>query len=243
VNEWRARSSDGASAGADPWNERRDAYRGSPVHREGADLDTVVAWCGPASGRRALDVASGGGHVARRLRDLGFEVVSCDAAPGMEPDVVCPAERLPFDDATFDVVVCRLAAHHFDDPGRAVAEMARVTRHLVVVEDGLHNDERTEEAERLRDPTHVRAYSRGEWLELLGDAGLEVLETAEFERRHALEGWLAATGCRGDAAATVRALLAHRTVDDGRVWLDTKLVLRTARRDSESLAETGLGLP
>ena len=41
------------------------------AHREGADLDLVVEWCEPAEGVKALDVATGGGHVARRLRELG----------------------------------------------------------------------------------------------------------------------------------------------------------------------------
>ena len=213
----------------DPWNERCEAYRDSPVHREGADLDTVVAWCEPGPGVRALDVATGGGHVARRLRERGCEVVSCDKAPGMDPDVVCPAERLPFDDASFDVVVCRLAAHHFDDVHAAVAEMARVTRRLVVIEDGLHNDEATEQAERLRDPTHVCAYTREEWTAMLAEAGLRVTEATEFERRHTIIEWLAATGCDGETAQRVRELLAHRTVDEGTVWLDTKLVLKALK--------------
>ena len=110
---------------ANAWDERVAAYRESPTHREGDDLDLVVAWCEPGRGVAALDVATGGGHVARRLRGLGCVVTTCDVAAGMEPDVVCPAESLPFDDDAFDVVVCRLAAHHFDDVGAAVRGLAR----------------------------------------------------------------------------------------------------------------------
>ena len=62
-----------------------------------------------------LDVATGGGHVARRLREAGASVVTTDVAPGMQPDVVAPADHLPFADASFDVVACRIAAHHFPD--------------------------------------------------------------------------------------------------------------------------------
>ena len=68
----------------------------------------------------ALDVATGGGHVARRLREAGLQVVTSDPAPGMQPDVICPAEHLPFADGSFDVVACRRAAHHFDDVAGAV---------------------------------------------------------------------------------------------------------------------------
>lgn len=215
------------------WDERAAAYRASPTHREGDDLDLVVAWCEPGPGVAALDVASGGGHVARRLRELGCAVTTCDAAAGMDPDVVRRAESLPFPDDSFDVVVCRLAAHHFDDVGRAVGEMARVSRRLVVIEDGLHVDERVEEAERLRDPTHVRALTRAEWGALFAGAGLEVLEEAVLMKRHPMDHWLSCTACAGEQAARVRSLLSHVTEPDGAAWVDGKLVVRAAwRRDA-----------
>ena len=53
----------------------------------------------------------------------------------MRPDVVSSAEDLPFEDGSFDVVTCRIAAHHFQDVRKAVAEMARVTQRLLVIED------------------------------------------------------------------------------------------------------------
>jgi tRNA1(Val) A37 N6-methylase TrmN6 len=46
------------------WDERAQAYRDSKTHAEGADLDLVVEWCAPGPGRKVLDVATGGGHVA-----------------------------------------------------------------------------------------------------------------------------------------------------------------------------------
>ena len=45
------------------------------------------------------------------IAEAGCEVISVDPAPGMEPDVVARAEE-PFADASFDVAVCRIAAHH-----------------------------------------------------------------------------------------------------------------------------------
>jgi SAM-dependent methyltransferase len=126
------------------WDARAEAYRTSPTHRAGADLDALVEWCEPARGVVALDVATGGGHVGRRLAEAGCRVTTADASPGMQPDVVCPAESLPFEDRSFDVVACRIAAHHFDDVAAAVREMARVTRRLVVIEDTLYADEQVE---------------------------------------------------------------------------------------------------
>jgi SAM-dependent methyltransferase len=207
----------------DVWSERAAAFRQSPTHREGPDLDLVVEWCEPGPGVRALDVATGGGHVARRLREEGCTVVTLDPAPGMEPDVVAPAESLPFEDASFDVVTCRIAAHHFTDVRRAVAEMARVTRRLVVVEDNVFVDERVEEAERLRDATHVRCYSEDEWRDLLVAAGLEVLQLRRFERRPDLEDWLSRVDTPSDDAKVIRELLRDH-VEDGALLLSSIVV-------------------
>jgi SAM-dependent methyltransferase len=208
------------------WDERADAYRTSPTHREGDDLDALVQWCDPGPGVEALDVATGGGHVARRLAEAGCRVTACDAAAGMQPDVVCPAEALAFADRSFDVVACRIAAHHFTDVATAVREMARVARRLVVVEDTLYTDERVEEAERLRDPTHVRSHTEAEWRGYLAAAGLTVERVGHFPKRHPLEPWLDRVGCTGETAERVRLLLADRMAPGDPAWLDTKIVLR-----------------
>jgi SAM-dependent methyltransferase len=176
---------------SDVWSTRADAFRTSEPHRAGEDLDLVVEWCEPDEGAKVLDVATGGGHVARRLRDAGCEVVTVDPAPGMRPDVVARAEDLPFADGSFDVVVCRIAAHHFPDVEAAVAEMARVSQRLLVVDDLLFDGEGVDEAHRLRDPTHVRSYTADEWRELLGANGFEVEQVEVLGgRRLALEPWL-----------------------------------------------------
>ena len=214
------------------WSDRAEAYRQSLGHREGADLDLLVEWCEPAPGVKALDVATGGGHVARRLREAGAQVVTLDPSPGMQADVLAPAEHIPFDDGAFDVVVTRIAPHHFEDIRAAVGELERVSNRLVVVEDTLYSSERHEQAEKLRDPTHVRSYTEDEWRELLTEAGLEVEQVECFEKEHPLEDWLARTGCEGADAERVRELLADRMTDDGSAWVDTKIVIRARKSQS-----------
>jgi ubiquinone/menaquinone biosynthesis C-methylase UbiE len=214
----------------DVWSQRADAFRDSPTHREGPDLDLLVEWCEPGHDVKALDVATGGGHVARRLREEGCTVVTVDPAPGMEPDVVAPAESLPFEDGSFDVVACRIAAHHFQDVRKAVAEMARVTQKLVVIEDNVFLDEDLEAAERLRDPTHVRCYSEEQWKDLLTTAGLEVEQVERFERRPVLDDWLERVNTPDSDAERVRELLVDR-VHDGRLSLESIVV--KARRSQK----------
>jgi SAM-dependent methyltransferase len=210
---------------ADVWTDRAELYRQSEAHREGPDLDLIVEWA--AGARTALDVATGGGHVARRLREAGVEVVSCDPAPGMRADVVCRAEDLPFADNSFDVVTCRVAAHHFDDVHAAVREMARVSRTVLVV-DNLFHDEKFETAERLRDPTHVRNYTEPEWRGFFEEAGLRV-DALELTRKPIeVEPWLARAGCAGEEAERVRKLLGDH-IQDGWVSLP-RIALKGVKR-------------
>ena len=208
----------------DRWNERAEAYRTSQTHASGEDLDLVVAWCEPGPDVTVLDVATGGGHVARRLREAGASVVTVDAAPGMQPDVVAPADHLPFADASFDAVACRIAAHHFPDVLAALKEMARVARHRVVICDNTFTSESAEQADRLRDPSHVRNYGVPEWRTFFELAGLEVADEALIVRDTDFEDWLARTETPEADRAQVRELLDGR-IRDGRLELPT-IVLR-----------------
>jgi len=205
----------------DRWSPHAQAYRESDAHRQGPDLDVLVAW---AEGKSALDVAAGGGHLARGLREAGFDVVTVDPSPGMRADVIARAEDLPFADESFDTVATRIAPHHFEDVGAAMRELARVARRLVLVADLRYRDEAGEEAELLRDPTHVRSYSEDEWRALLEQAGLNVEAVELFDVEIELEPWLARAGCEGEEAAQVRELLADR-IDGGRLDVP-RIVLR-----------------
>ena len=208
----------------DVWSARAQAMRDSPMHREGPDLDLVIEWCEPGEGVQALDVATGGQHVARRLREAGASVVTVDPAPGMEPDVISRAEELPFADGSFDVAVCRIAAHHFDDVAAAVREMARVSKDRVVVEDTLFQGEAMEEVEKVRDPSHVRRYSEDEWRRFFEDAGLEVDRLEIMSRRMPVDPWLARAAATPEVSARVKVLMADM-IEDGLVRHET-IILR-----------------
>jgi SAM-dependent methyltransferase len=212
----------------DVWSSRAQAMRESPTHREGPDLDLVVELCEPAPGVDAIDVATGGQHVARRLRDEGARVVTVDPAPGMQPDVISRAESLPFADGSFDVAACRIAAHHFDDVAGAVAEMARVSRDRVVVQDNLFQGEAMEEAETLRDPSHVRRYSEDEWRSFFERAGLEVDRLEILSRRMPVDPWLQRADASAEVSARVRELITDM-IEDGLVR-HAAIILRGRKR-------------
>ena len=208
------------------WDERGQAYRDSPSHAAGVDLDLLVAWAGEGAGKTALDVGSGGGHLARRLTEAGFAVTTSDPSPGMWPDVICSAEDLPFAGGSFDLVASRLATHHFSDLPAALIEMARVTRGPVLISDPVFVDQRVEEAEKLRDPSHVAALSLEQWRERFVEAGI-VFEMAEqIDREISFSGWLERCGCEGSDAEKARELVSHRLSGDG--YTSSLIVLKGA---------------
>jgi ubiquinone/menaquinone biosynthesis C-methylase UbiE len=91
----------------------------------------------PPSGR-GLEVGCGEGRVVRDLKALGHEVIGLDPSPTLvrharQADmdgsyVVAPGEKLPFADATFDVVVAYNSLQNVDDLQRTVAEVQRVLK-------------------------------------------------------------------------------------------------------------------
>jgi SAM-dependent methyltransferase len=196
------------------WDERAEAYRQSATHAEGPDLDVLERWAGAGDGLHALDVATGGGHLARRLETAGYTVTTIDPSPAMRPTIVSRAEELPFASASFDLVATRLAAHHFADIGQAVAELARVSRGPVLVEDVLFMSDAVEQAEVIRDPSHVENYSEDRWRALLEGAGVEIQEVVTMERAMSFSAWLERCGCEGEDAEQCAALLGERVVDD-----------------------------
>jgi hypothetical protein len=111
-------------------------------------------------------------------------------------------------------VASRLAFHHFSSTVLALAEAARVTSDAVLIEDLLLVDERVEEAEKLRDPSHVRCYSLDEWRALFSAAELAIEAAEVIERQTSFSAWLERCNCTGETAEKTRELLSHRLSGD-----------------------------
>jgi ubiquinone/menaquinone biosynthesis C-methylase UbiE len=172
------------------------AYVTSRVHASGADLDWLVEAAALTGTQRVLDVATGGGHTAFALAPYAVEVVALDFTRPMlevaQREAVArglsmlrflegDAQALPCKDASFEVVTCRHAAHHFPQVDRAVREWARVLTPAgkLLLVDSISPEEEEAQAllhdiEVLRDPSHVRSHRMAQWLALLAQAGFTV---------------------------------------------------------------------
>ncbi|HYF76737.1 MAG TPA: class I SAM-dependent methyltransferase [Symbiobacteriaceae bacterium] len=207
------------------------AYVTSSIHAKGSDLALLPALAGLTGSEQVLDVATAAGHTALALAPHAAHVTGIDltvemldqaraqaAAKGItnvtfqEGD----AEALPFADATFDVVTCRIAAHHFPEVHRFCAEAYRVLKpggRLVVIDNVVPEDADLDrfinEIDKLRDPSHVRAYRISEWEQLVQQAGFRPSVAHRFGIPLDREDWLARMSPAPEVAAEVRCRFAE----------------------------------
>jgi ubiquinone/menaquinone biosynthesis C-methylase UbiE len=218
------------------FTKQANAYAANTSISDPERVARLIQMVQPAPEARVLEVATGPGYVALGFAAVCREVVGIDlteaplaiaerqrAERGL-PNVrfqVADAEDLPFSDGEFDLVLCRLAFHHVEEPGRVLREMVRVCRPhgRVAVEDLIASEHLARAAyhnrfENLRDPSHTRALSLGGLLWIFAECGVEVEGVRTDAVIQDLERWLANAQTPPDRAADVRALIERDAAED-----------------------------
>lgn len=224
----------------DRFGPKAEGYRESAVHASGRDLDLLLEWLEPRPAERALDVATGGGHVALALARTGADVDACDLTPEMleaaggllaandcsATFAVAEADALPYPDASFDIVTCRIAAHHFPDAQAFFGEVARVLKPggRFGFQDQTLPPEGTsavlaDRFERTRDVSHNQAYSEQGWLTMIERAGLEVRSAELVDKRHEFAEWTSRQECDAPTVAELELMMAEAPAGMKR-WLE-----------------------
>jgi ubiquinone/menaquinone biosynthesis C-methylase UbiE len=210
-----------------------ESYATSTIHAEGASLARLVELTKPKANWHALDIATGAGHTAMAFAPHVAQVTATDLTPRMLEVArelaeerglsnvtfkEASAEALPFADGSFDLVTCRIAPHHFDDVPRFVAEVKRVLKPrgafgLVdnIAPDSPKAAEQLNALEKMRDPSHARMLSAGEWLQLLRRNSFLVRHSEILDKDMDLDGWAGRMSVSPEVKEKLRAMLWDQT--------------------------------
>lgn len=198
---------------ADAFGSTAASYLTSQVHATGADLQTLAAAVAATPGAAVLDMGCGAGHASFAVAPHAGSVVAYDIAPQMLATVASAAqerglsnirtqqgaaEKLPFDDASFDWVVSRMSAHHWHDVPLALAEVRRVLKPggrvlFIDIAGSGHPllDTHLQAVEELRDGSHIRDYRDDEWVAFFEAAGFEAVVRERWRLDIEFASWVA----------------------------------------------------
>jgi SAM-dependent methyltransferase len=234
---------------------RARAYVESEVHSQGADLDAIGAVAHKLRPQLALDLGAGGGHVsyalarhARRViaTDLSSEMLAAVAETARERGMSnietaeALAERLPFEDGTFDFLASRFSTHHWRDFEAGLREARRTLKRggRAMFVDAYSPgqallDTHLQAIELLRDHSHVRDYTCAQWLDALARSGFALEACRTWRLRMDFPVWIARMRTPEDNVKAIRALQdaasaetrAHFAIEpDGSFLLDVLMI-------------------
>jgi ubiquinone/menaquinone biosynthesis C-methylase UbiE len=192
------------------FTKNKKAYVSSSTHSNSRDLTLLTEWLNPNSHMIALDIATGGGHTAKQLSPYVKRVVATDITKDMLENtadhltgysnidyIIADAEHLPFLDHTFDIVTCRIAAHHFPNQDQFIREVKRVLKEKgkFLLIDNISPDNEIYDSfinrlEKTRDYSHFRSLNINEWKKLLTENKLKVLQEQQRRKTLPYEEWV-----------------------------------------------------
>lgn len=191
------------------FSQNKDAYITSSTHSQGTDLLLLIEWIQPNKEMTVLDIATGGGHVTKSLSPFVKNIFATDLTRNMLENtskylrnyeniefIVADAENLPFLNERFDVVTCRIAAHHFPFPQKFIKEVSRVLKEggkFLFIDNVASEKEELDtfinKLEKMRDFSHVRSLKVSEWKHFLNKENLKVIKETRRKKVLPFDEW------------------------------------------------------
>jgi SAM-dependent methyltransferase len=218
----------------DQFTRQAAPFAAAAAIRNEEALQRIVRMAGAGPEDTVLDVACGPGLLACAFAPAVRHVTGIDVTPAMieQARQLAVAKRvrnvtwdiaevppLPYGDGRFTVVTSRFAFHHILDPLAVLREMRRVCARggRVVVADSSPLAAKADAfnaAEKLRDPSHVRAMPVEELLALFDRAGLREGRLEAYPLESELEDVLSRSFPEPGDADRVRRIYADSLAGD-----------------------------
>jgi ubiquinone/menaquinone biosynthesis C-methylase UbiE len=218
----------------DQFTRQAAPFAAAAAIRNEEALNRIVQWAEAGPDDTILDVACGPGLLVCAFARVVKHATGLDMTPAMLAQALKTQQEmslqnvswqsgdvysLPFPQAQFSIVSSRFAFHHLQDPLAALKEMKRVCRSggRIVVADMAPQRAKADAlnaAERLRDPSHVRALPVDELSGLFEQAGLAAPQVNGYRMEGELEDLLARSFPNEGDADRVRKIFADSLADD-----------------------------
>lgn len=219
------------------FGEAAEAYAKCQVQSNDYTLKRLVELLKPQVEWDALDVACGAGHTAVRLAPFVKSIIAVDITEQMLTQTLAlarsqglknikttraEATSIPIKSGTIDLVSCRLAVHHFSEPGKFWREARRVLKEngsLAIVDSHLPENTALDEInwiQKLHDPSHAKCLTRSQIEENYLASGFKLTAIEEGAIRLGFNSW------------TKRVSLAENVVKEIRERMTTKASRDTA---------------
>ena len=246
----------------DQFTRQAAPFAAATAIRDEETLNRIVQWSGAGPDDTVLDVACGPGLLVCAFARVAKHATGVDMTPAMlEQARKVQQEKglanvtwqpgnvysLPFPQAQFSIVSSRYAFHHLQDPLLALKEMKRACKPggRIVVADMAPLPAKAaalDAAEKLRDPSHVRALPVNELRGLFEEAGLADPQVTSYRMEGELEDLLARSFPNEGDADRLRKIFSDSITDDaldlntrrenGKIYYSLPVAVLVARKSN-----------
>jgi SAM-dependent methyltransferase len=225
----------------DQFTRQAAPFAAAAAIRNQEALGRIVQWAETGPDDTVLDVACGPGLLACAFAKVAKHATGIDMTPAMLEQARKTQQEqglknvsweqgdvylLPFPTAQFSIVSSRFVFHHLQDPLAALKEMKRVCKPggKIVVADMAPQPAKADAlnvAEKLRDPSHVRALPVDELRGLFEQAGVGTPQVFGYRMEGELEDLMSRSFPNDGDADRVRKIYAE-SISDNALDLNTR---------------------